>query len=323
MRLRAVFSVTLLVLAAAAPARSACDFSAVYFFGASNLDTGNFINHPHWGISQFAPTPAKGYWMGRWQSGPVWAEVFASGLGLPSAPSSEGGTNYSIGIAGTSPHPGETPLPPSDPNYDLYLQTQIDQALDDAAGALDPDALYVIEIGHNDPTVYSRTAEDGPDGGGVVVTQMGRLRSAGAVNFLVRLLGNGQEPYATPFNAAIVAGVETLRAGGATVYVVEHKHFATHELTVGNLANLGITQFGPGINCRANAGCQAGASAAAALDQSYDHAFLFFDVVTHWNHEVHAEIARHALAHIACSGAPWFADGFEHGNSSSWSSTAN
>lgn len=322
MSLRIALTLTLLALASTAPARSACDFTAVYFFGASNLDTGNFLNHPYWSTQPFAPVPENGYWMGRWQSGPVWADPFAGALGLLALASSDGGTNYAFGAAGTSPHPGEVPDPPGSPNHALYLSTQIDEALADAGGVLDPEAIYVFEIGHNDVAIFGRTEEEAPTAGGVVITQMGRLRDAGAQVYLVRLLGPGLEPYATPFNQAVLAGVDTLRAGGAVVYVVDHANFAAHFLTAGYLSTLGITQFGPGVNCRANAACQAAASTAALAGEVYDHAFLFFDGVgPHWNHAVHAEIARHALALVPCSGAAMFADGFESDTTLAWSST--
>lgn len=92
---------------------------------------------------------------------------------------------------------------------------------------------------------------------------MQRLRAAGASIFLVRLLGAGQEPYATPFNQAVLSGVDTLRADGATVYVVDHADFSAHYLTVAHLATLGITQFAVDDNCRVDAACQAAATAAA------------------------------------------------------------
>ncbi len=294
-------------------AQVACEFPAAYFFGASNLDTGNFMNHPHWGAQDWAPLPENGYWKNRWQSGPVWADHFAERLGLPpsvsSQASSEGGNNYAFGAASTSPHPGETPVDPSDPGHALYFSTQIDQALEDADNELDPEAIYVIEIGHND-TIYGRTPAQAPAAGGVVITQMQRLRDAGAEILMVRLLGPGLDPYATPFNQAILSGVETLRGGGATVYVVDHADFIYPYLTVEYLASIGITQFGAGVNCRANAGCQSGATTAAQNDEVYDNAYLFFDTRQHWNHKVHADIAKHALAQIPdCENI--LIDGFE------------
>jgi len=307
-----VLFLTLVVLTSPSPARAACEFPAVYFFGASNLDTGNFLNHPSWGSVGFAPTPANGYWMGRWQSGPVWADAFAERLGLPSTASSSGGTNYAFGAAGTSPHPGEVPDLPDTGNHALYLSTQIDQALEDESGILDPAAIYVFEIGHNDVPIFGRTAANAPAAGGVVITQMQRLRDAGAAIFMVRLLGAGLEPYATPFNQAVLAGVETLRNNGATVYVVSHVDFASRYLTVEHLATIGITEFGSTNHCRANPACQAAATAAALIDEVHDHQYLFFDGLgPHWNHKVHADMATHALAQIPVCEIP-FSNGFEN-----------
>jgi hypothetical protein len=307
-----ILTLVLAVLANPTLAGEACEFPAVYFFGASNLDTGNFLNDPYWSTQPFAPTAAQGYWKGRWQSGPVWADAFADRLGLSAKASSEGGTNYAFGAASTSPHPGDpTVAEPGTPGYALYLSTQITQALSDANGTLNPAAIYVLEIGHNDVALANRTVDEAPTAGGVVITQMQRLRDAGASIFLVRLLGAGQEPYATPFNQAVLSGVEMLRTGGATMYVVSHVDFASHYLSAAHLNAIGITQFAVADNCRADANCQQAATAAAQSDEIYDHSRLFFDNIgPHWNHRVHADMARHALAQIpACEIV--YEDGFE------------
>ncbi len=299
----------LFFLASSMSTHAACGFSAVYFFGASNLDTGNFQNHPYWSTQPFAPLPQNGYWMGRAQSGPVWADYFADALNLRSTASSEGGTNYAFGAAGTSPHPGEIPDAPGTPIHALYLSTQVDQALADANNSLSSEALFVFEIGHNDMPFFGRTEEDAPDAGGVVIAQMQRLRAAGAAIFLVRLLGAGLEPYATPFNQAVLAGVDVLRNNGATVYVVSHVDFASEYLTVPHLATIGITEFSS--NCRADAACQTAASVAARSGQAYNHAHLFFDGIgPHWNHKVHADIAKHALTYLPTCKRLFF-NGFE------------
>lgn len=312
MKYRVVLALMLAVLISPVRASTECAFPAVYFFGASNLDTGNFLNDPYWGAQSFAPIPANGYWKGRWQSGPVWADPFAGRFGLSATASSNGGTNYAFGAASTSPHPGDpTVAPPGTPGHSLYLSTQIDQVLADTSNSLNPLAIYVFEIGHNDVALAGRTVAEAPVGGGVVITQMQRLRTAGASIFLVRLLNPGMEPYATPFNQAVLSGVDTLRADGATVYVVDPANFISRYLTVAHLATIGITEFAPGDNCRAHVDCQTGATAAAQNEEIYNHPYLFFDGVgPHWNHLVHADMARHALEQIpGCENV--FIDGFE------------
>lgn len=282
-------------------------WSAVYFFGASNLDTGNWQHHPFWSADANAPQPERGYYRWRWQSGPVWADYLAQSLGLDAEASANGGTNYAFGAAGTSPHPGETPAAPTAPVHALYLSTQIDQILADHPDGLDSAALYVFAIGDNDPPIFGRTPEEAPTAAGVVITQMQRLVSAGARRFLVRTLPPGQDPYATPFNQALRAGLPLLRAHDAKAFVVDAAEFVATYLTVAHLASIGITQFGPGVNCRADPACQAAASAAALADQEHDHPFLFFDGLgPHFNHRVHQDIAMHALVQL-----PLFEHGFE------------
>jgi phospholipase/lecithinase/hemolysin len=293
--------------AAGDPQGAPLRYTAAYFFGASNLDTGNWQSHPFWSLDANAPRPANGYWRWRWQSGPVWAEYFAQSLGLTAAASASGGSNYAFGAAGTSPHPGETPAAPGTPGHALYLSTQVDQALADHPAGLDPKAIYVFAIGDNDPVLFGRTPAQAPTAAGVVIAQMQRLRVAGARRFLVRTLPPGQDPYASPFNAALRQGLPALRAAGAKAYVVDAAQFVAGYLTVPYLASIGITQFGPGVNCRSNAACQAAAATAALADQVHDHAFLFFDGLgPHFNHRVHREIADHALLQL-----PLFENGFD------------
>ena len=282
-------------------------YPEAFFFGASNLDTGNWESHPVWSANANAPRPANGYYRWRWQSGPVWADYFAQSLGLTAEASANGGGNYAFGAAGTSPHPGEPMADPGTPTHALYLSTQIDEALADHPGGLDGAAIYVFAIGDNDVPIFGRTPAEAPTAAGVVITQMQRLLAAGARRFVVRTLPPGQDPYATPFNNALLQGLPVLRAAGAKVYVVNAAEFVGTYLTVGYLAGIGITQFGPGINCRADAACQAAARTAALAGQIHDHTFLFFDAIgPHFNHRVHREMADHALLQL-----PLFENGFD------------
>lgn len=299
MKLRRSMFAGLLLLAAmlASPSQAQMymRFSDVYFFGDSILDTGNWLNHPYWSTDGNAPTADKGYWEGRWQSGPSWADYLAQYLGLTAEASSNGGTNYGFGASGTSPHPGETPDAPGTPGHALYLSTQIDQILADHGGSLDGRALYVFNIGNNDPVIFGRTPAEAPTAAGVVVTQMQRLFAAGARLFMVRTLAPGLDPYATPFNQALLSGVQAIRNAGGSVYEVDAREW--RDETVPRLADLGITVLSG--NCRADAECLAGAVAAAQAGQIYDNAFLNFDsIAPHLNHVLHRTIAQHALRSI-------------------------
>lgn len=144
--------------------------SAVYVFGDSLSDVGNarFISEA------FSVIPNQ---PSRFTNGPVWNER----LGVPMAPSLEGGTNFAVGGAQTDR--GAIPL--------TGIPGQLDQFELTLGGAgADPTALYVLFIGGND---LARIFGEAPSGalpsilGGVnnVIQSVIRLQSLGAQNLLV------------------------------------------------------------------------------------------------------------------------------------------
>jgi phospholipase/lecithinase/hemolysin len=118
---------------ALAPSASA-QFSNAYYFGDSLSDTGNV-----YAATGFTQPPAP-YFNGRFSDGPVWVETLSAGLGLPASTSTAsllGGNNYAWGGART----GGGSIP------SLLVQVS---GFTGAAGALDPNALYVVVAGGND-----------------------------------------------------------------------------------------------------------------------------------------------------------------------------
>ena len=118
-------------------------YSALYIFGDSLSDSGNnaIVLAPN-----TTPVPISGndfiptfpYASGRYTNGPVWAEDFASALGLSASPSRLGGTNYASGGALTGPlNPGPFP----------NLETQVALFLLDHANIAPASALYVVAGG--------------------------------------------------------------------------------------------------------------------------------------------------------------------------------
>jgi outer membrane lipase/esterase len=126
-----------------AATRHATAYSALYVFGDSLSDSGNnaIVFAPN-----TTPVPISGndfiptfpYASGRYTNGPVWAEDFASALGLSASPSRLGGTNYASGGALTGPlNPGPFP----------NLETQVALFLLDHANTALGSALYVVAGG--------------------------------------------------------------------------------------------------------------------------------------------------------------------------------
>lgn len=158
-------------------------FTAVYAFGDSYVDNGDFYAAAG---GTYPPDPP--YWNGRWTNGENFVDVLAQNLGLNlPTPSSSGGTNYGFGGATVA----------VDWDYDGILIRSVKTQVEDFVSRLggnraDPRALYVFFAGGSD--VFGAVDEglDGTTGADPVskaardlVAQMGILKAHGAVHFLV------------------------------------------------------------------------------------------------------------------------------------------
>lgn len=184
-------------------------FSAIYAIGASRIDAGN-ANRLTDPILRPAQTDFPPYALQRYTNGYNYLDRVSFGLfGTPMAPSILGGANYAYAGA----VPGSTaPIPffPSPPIL-TYLQ-QRDQIIADAGGALDMDALYVVDGGGNagfanallgfpltPAEVAMSVADDIED---IVLS----LAAAGAKNFFLAPVGS-----ATPFiDFSLFAGLNVI-----------------------------------------------------------------------------------------------------------------
>jgi phospholipase/lecithinase/hemolysin len=159
----------------------AAPISSVNVFGDSLSDSGAF--------SILAPPvcPPPPYHECRFSNGPVWAELFAEGLGLAADTAYGGGTNYAIGGQRT----------------DEVLGFQVPTFLASNGFVADPNALYVIWAGGNDffqndpPGTYNpmSSVEN-------VINSILGLSAAGAMDFLIPNLPIA-DPWAFVFNDAL------------------------------------------------------------------------------------------------------------------------
>lgn len=276
-------------------------YSRLFFFGTSELDSGNWLLDPALSNHPFAPTAAKGYYDGRWQSGLAWSDYFAQALGHTAAPSRAGGTNYAYGFGWLGPLAGDAPLTPGTlrANPALYFGTQIGEALEDNPSGLPSDALYVISIGFNDAAVFGRTADDADDVANVALTQLRRLVDAGARSFLVQTLG-GTDTYVTTYNQTLLSGLGVIE--GIDVSVLDTRTFnQSVVLAPGFLAGIGITSFG---SCLADAACRAAAIARTTNGEPYlgSTHFLFDNV--HRDTKVAKALADYAITRLPQTTVP-------------------
>lgn len=168
---RAAAALLGIVLLAAPAAGDA--FTDLVVFGDSLSDVGNLSNISG-GIY-----PGPYYSSGRVSNGAVWAEHFSTGLGLgPLSYSRAGGDDFAFAGARTT----GTPFPDN-----LFIRDLDDQITSFLNGrTANATTLYVVWVGANDLL----NQLDGGSGNetqyvNTIISQMGRLRGAGARQFMV------------------------------------------------------------------------------------------------------------------------------------------
>lgn len=223
-------SVGLLIISCTVPVvASAKPYTGLYVLGDSYSDQGNLLaattaSGPTLGQPQ-QPDPVR-YDNGRFSNGPIYVDVLARGLGVTSAPSLQGGTNFAFGGALTGSNTNEAPpagtgaYSPGLYPWSLNAERDAFNARAAAAGA-DPAALYVVFSGLNDiAAVAQRQLPPGPTIAGTVAGIVGTVeafKAAGAQTVLVPNLPDiGLLPVVTslePVVPGVSAQVTRLTAG--------------------------------------------------------------------------------------------------------------
>jgi phospholipase/lecithinase/hemolysin len=216
-------SLAVAALLVAAPAAAATNPDQLIVFGDSLVDAGNIFL----ATGGLAPTniynnPSQGYFPGRFTNGPDYTDILSEHLyGHYSVPSLAGGSNYAFGGATYVDTGG--PVPSLAQQFGLYT----------AGHTVDPNALYIINLGGNDvfaiddgavptPLVPAYEAELTT----VLATTLTELHDAGATRILVTGI-----PVADPVGIALDAQVQaTLDAvqpmlTGTTLYRFSYLSF--------------------------------------------------------------------------------------------------
>lgn len=177
---------SLLLISATA---NAAPISSVNVFGDSLSDSGSLAILA--GGAFCPPPPYDGC---RLSNGPVWAEVFAEGLGLSADTAYGGGTNYAIGGQRT----------------DDVLNGQVPTFLFNNGFVADSDALYVLWAGGNDYLQGEPPGSTNPTASveNVINSILG-LSAAGAMDFLIPNLPI-LDPWAFQFNAELQNALDQL-----------------------------------------------------------------------------------------------------------------
>ncbi|MEZ5610962.1 MAG: SGNH/GDSL hydrolase family protein [Rhodocyclaceae bacterium] len=304
---RCVCAFSMLGLAAVAAPAAAGPFSSLFIFGDSLSDTGNNAavfdsmgagsGLPPGTLRTAVPLalpdiiPTYPYATDRYSNGPVWADYFASQLGVSLAPSMLGGSNFAFGGAKTVMGATAT-FPPS-------LQEQVGLFLDSGAG-VPSDALYVIAGGGNDARAVLTGADAATTVANYVTATLGMigdLVGAGARDILlwtvpdigltpaVQLAGAGAAASALVdlMNGSLLAALSTLSLPDyVDIDVLDVAGFL--RTVAANPADFGLVDTSSA--CALDAACIADADTA-----------LFWDGI-HPTTAGHALLARAALAAV-------------------------
>lgn len=180
--------VSTLILVGSAGFASALPFSNLIVFGDSIVDAGNVATvFP-------AAVPSPPYSNGRFTNGPTIADYVNREIeGTDSVASLQGGDNYAWGGARARAD-GDVP----------GLASQVGSYLLNTGGAVDSNALYMINIGGNDVRDIFLSGQSPqiviPDVVAAVLSQVTLLQSLGAQNFLFVGVGDvGALPELGPF----------------------------------------------------------------------------------------------------------------------------
>jgi outer membrane lipase/esterase len=282
------------------PVAQAEAYSGLVVFGDSVSDSGNValaIGQPN-GVQQQVTgnsyIPDYPYFpSGRFSDGPVWAEGFAAGLGLPLLPSLVGGNNYAFAGARTAGN--DVPVP--------SLNTQAQLFLGNVQGVAPSDALYVLaEVGNDardaltaiaggaDPQTTMQLAAINYAGDlGAIVDS---LRAAGAQHFLVFdnvNLGLVPAVVATGGSAAALASSLTLQMNDA---LNDRLQGAPGVTLFDTYSFLSIVVQNPGAFGFGNA-----TDACGAIAQADCSSYVFWDGL-HPTAAMHHVIAEAALAAV-------------------------
>lgn len=157
-------------------------YSAIYVFGDSYNDVGNFYIATGNSSPQSPP-----YFHGRFSNGPLWVEHLAGSMNLPMLPALAGGNDYAVGGAQViKAVPAQYGIIPSIPQ-------QVQVYLTQHAGKADPKALYILEGGGNDILDSTNNATAQALGAQIahgLADSERVLRRAGARHFLIPNLFN-------------------------------------------------------------------------------------------------------------------------------------
>ncbi|MGB7405442.1 MAG: SGNH/GDSL hydrolase family protein [Pacificimonas sp.] len=193
--------------AATAASAGVTPYSDLIVFGDSLVDSGNIFTV----TGGLVPDPTAGYFNGRFQEGPNFADLLNNEIeGSLLAPSLLGGDNYAYGGARIVSNLGDGPGQDLIPDLDLQVGTYFFGT----GGTADADALYAINMAGNDIFAIGRGQTGGLSADEYIalaaqrtVANVVALDQAGATNILLMGVPNTTEAAGIALENAILTSL--------------------------------------------------------------------------------------------------------------------
>lgn len=245
-------------------------FGALFVFGDSLSDNGNNAAVIGANGSQLIPNngyvPSQPYASGVYSNGPVWANYYATMLGVSLTPSLLGGGDYAFG--------GATTGPVGAGGFPFSLVEQAGMYLTKTGGTAQADALYVVAGGGNNARAALTAIAGGANIGATAAataaafandigTIVDALQAAGAQNIVVwntpnlglapAVVAGGGAPLGSFLATAMNGALATRLIGEAGVSTFDL--FGLGGQLAANPASFGFTNVTDACGAVANANC--------------------------------------------------------------------
>jgi phospholipase/lecithinase/hemolysin len=223
----------------AAPAVATTQPDQIVVFGDSLVDAGNiFLATGGFGATNTFNNPSRGYFPGRFTNGPDYTDLLSKRLyGHLSVPYLGGGNNYAFG--------GATYVANADPVPDLAAQV----ALYTPAHAIDPKALYIINLGGND--VFTLENPSFPAAlvpayeaalTNILATTVQGLDAAGATRILVTGIPN-TDPTGFALDALVQAKLNAIQPGLTHATLERFSYLSFFQRLTADPLHFGVAPF--------------------------------------------------------------------------------
>ncbi len=244
---RALLAAAVFVAGVAAPALAAPQPSQIVVFGDSLVDAGNvFLLTGGYAATNTFNNPSRGYFPGRFTNGPDYTDLLSQRLyGQLSTAAIAGGSNYAFG--GATYVANADPVPDLAAQFALYTAGSMIYGL--TGHAIDPNALYIINLGGNDVFALENPMFPAAAVPGyttalttILATTVQALDAAGATRILVTGIPN-LDPTGIAVDALVQAKLDMIEPGLTNATLLRFSYLNFFQRLAADPLQFGVAPF--------------------------------------------------------------------------------